>query len=351
MILKKAMKEVGDCNFPLEVNLENISYTHEDVGKKAKISPIAADGLCKHRGKRVLIKGVVMKYDRPVAYVVSINGQEFFPLKKDILIDNNVLEDIATHSSYALKVREILAHWRIPKDYHQDSWDGLESLYFELAKVTDFVAFDIQDVRKYESSKRPDMDSRSWRVYLKGTRDIVCVDLHSNFHGVSWSLQTYVFSTREVKEKSLEWIGHKDHWKRVLLWLRETCLLFGLEKDALKFEKRLKANRFLWQQALEVFRCAKGRLDLKPLPPMSIGFSTLRMSPKAAGVHEPPSDERDYSILTIHPNSARDKKYLKQVVLHEMIHFLLGRYCVHEKHGKIFQRLSEKLGLRSSLRK
>ena len=86
-------------------------------------------------------------------------------------------------------------------------------------------------------------------------------------------------------------------------------------------------------------------------PPGSIcaAVSTVRLKPGYAGLTEPPTDRRPYTVISINPSVAKKQEYLSQVVLHECIHAVVFSKG-GEPHNKEFMQLAEILGLEPQYR-
>ena len=87
------------------------------------------------------------------------------------------------------------------------------------------------------------------------------------------------------------------------------------------------------------------------LPPVSAGFSRIRLAATSVGRLEPPTDEAAYAILSVRPTVARDSAYLDTVVRHELAHLaLLGTTDDIRPHGELFQALGKALGIPAKYR-
>jgi len=348
--------ELGDHKSPLEANLpEDLVRDHEQVGELARIADHTRELPEDLIGKRGRVMAVILKRGQIAGYEVELADTEkrvILP-KRAVYVGRRIVEDVYLNSADAQHVRELLSHTKVQHDYPLKSWDGIENLCFELAKATDYLAVQAGGWFKYPGSTRPDMDGTSWRYMWPSARSAITVNCQSLLHDHVWTLSRTIFSTRDIETAGIRGLGDRDHWTRTLLWTIETAKV--LQTDGYDYtpiieglEHRLQRNRQLRALVRELYpdvSTACGQVMGRPCKPapLSIGFGTTRLTPTAIGVHEPPTDEVPYSIITVNPEAKGE--YLVEVVRHELIHYVLGRSSMPGSHHKVFKQIAELVGL------
>lgn len=356
---KKAQpQELGDKTFLLEgTPSKDIQKEHPLVGKTVAVSDIANESLKPFRGKKAIVTGVLMKGGQIAAIEVQIDGKTLIGPRKSFFTYRSYLEDIYLNGFYGQAVRQALSHWNGQHDYYGPSWDGVEAFHFQLAKVATKAAIEVAGWYKYPSSVRSDMDGKDWRLVVHSGVETVAVNCHSLLHDSVWTLNTTVYSTREIELSQLNFIGDEDHWSRTLQWTIEVAR--GLEQDGHDFssviealEKRLRANQALTRIKDRMLGEVVGSYEdlygpIGTMYPLSVGFSNLRATGPSIGCHDKPSDIQPYSIISIKPHAAKDPKYVRDVLKHELVHYVLQHHDFENEpsHGKHFQELAKELGL------
>lgn len=353
------IKEIGDKSFPLEVNLiEDLNVNHSHVGKIVEVSPHANELLSKYRGDKAKILGVFTKNNQIAGYKVKVKGKTLHGPKKDFYLDKSFSEDIFLNSSKAQEIRNLLSHWDKQHDYYSDSWQGIEFFHFNLAKSVDLIAIESGGWISYPSSKRDSFDGKTWRYVVSSKRDPVVISASSCLHDHVWTLNTTVFSTREIDQSKLTLVGHSDHWTRALLWTMKLAEVLSTDEvdftDVIKrYRKRIQLNLSLRKEVdlqlkkiLPVYCKTTGHNNVR-LNPLSVGFSRTRIPGRAIGCHDKPTDLHPYSILTIKPSALRDPSYLEEVVKHELIHYVCHHHPENNvmPHGKLFKEMAKALKL------
>jgi predicted SprT family Zn-dependent metalloprotease len=355
--MQRRAKDIGDLEFPLEANIpEEVHRDHDDVGKQAEITPYADRSLRPLRGEEVTITGVVVKGSQVAGYEAKYGDRTVYGPKKSFFVQYAMVEDVHLDSDKAKHIRALLSHHNQQRDYYASSWDGIEALHFELAKASQVAAIESAGWYKYPSSSRSDMDGKDWRLIVPGISGAVAVNCHSVLHDSVWTLATTVYSTRDIDMQELRFLGHPDHWDRVLVWT--LAVAQALETDGYDYSEvarvlaaRLRGNqalkdivRRLWQPIERTLQNLF-QTDAR-MAPLSPGFGTIRVEPNHVGRYEHPSDECVYGILTINPSATKDQRYLFEVVKHEMIHHALASLPGKRKpHDEDFQRMAKALGL------
>lgn len=356
---KAEAKEIGDKRFLLEAHPDkDILREHELVGKKVTVSPLAMESLRKFQGKPAEVTGVVLKHGQLAALEVSLNGQKFLSPKKDFFLYRSYLEDIHLNGYYGQAVKDAMSHWSESRDYYGPSWDGIEAFHWQLAKVAEYATIESAGWYKYPSSARQDMDGKDWRLVLTTFNESVAVNCHSLLHDSVWTLSSTIYTTKDIDREMLEApIGSSDHWERTLLWtldLAEKLQTQGYDYTSVinSFKARIKANRRLTlmkeemiPEIVDEYEAIYGPIG--QMLPISVGFSNLRASGPSIGCHDKPSDTQPYSIISIKPKAAKDLNYLRHVLKHELVHYVLHHHNAEGEppHGKRFQQLAKAVGI------
>lgn len=350
--------EIGDWKFPVEVDeKKDLNTDHEHVGKTAVITDHANEFLKPFRGKECQITGVYQKFGNIVAYRAKVNGKTFYAPKKDFYVEQSYLEDIYADSSKAEQIKQVLSHWNTQHDYYGPSWDGIELFHFELAKAVEDVGIESVGWYKYQSSKRPDMDGRDWRLIVPAKNDPVSINCHSLLHDDVWTLSTTIFSTREINTENVEFVGHKDHWQRTLLWTQKVAEVLATDgyeyQDTIKkYRQKRKISNLLTLLTYKI--CPKVERAYERVtgetvserPKISTGISKSQQKPGKVAHQHDTTDIRPYSIISIHPLALKKGiDYVETVIKHELIHYFLGQQSV-EGHNKTFVEIGKELGIK-----
>jgi hypothetical protein len=347
---------VGDGEFPLEINpKQDIDDNHPLIDRPMRVTDYAKGALRDYRGKKGSISGVIKKRGRVVGYKVRIDGNNYFAPKKDVFVSRQMLEDIHIQSPKASEIIESLSHYKETHDYYGSSWDGVEKFYYHLAKSTREAHIESPGWYKYKSSSRMDMDGKNWRILVPDDAGYVAINCHSMLHDKVWTLATTVYSTKEIEAKKVKLIKGSSHWDATLRWTLKTAEV--LEKSGYDYsqakkdiQKRLDAVDGLEKEAqdllgdvVKAFKEVKE--EIPRLPPLSVGFSDIRITPDSIGVHEPPTDMQCCSVITIDPCVMGRAKYITQILRHELIHYLLETQCSDQTHSEDFHRIADKIDL------
>lgn len=336
---------IGDRNLPLEANIDSgANRDHDLVGRTAEVSAIAGGDLLGRSGTNAKILGVIERFGVIVGYEVEINGASYFGSAKDFYINRQYLEDIQPPTATSASLRDGLTHWSSQRDYWAEQIDGLEALCFALASVT--------------PQALPECYPWGWRFLVPSPMpgDRVAVGCYAPLHGNFWSLSVSVYPERLPIEADITFI--EDHWSRVFSWahyIASAMCAYGYPWEKAVASLRLRADatskilRPLVNHYLKACLAAKVELtgEREVIPPnsLSVAFSNVRLKAGTIGLLEPPTDRRPYSVMSVSPSAARDPEYLRQVVLHECIHLVVGSKG-GDPHNDLFQAFSEKLGLK-----
>jgi hypothetical protein len=350
---KKTARDIGDLEFPLEANIpEEVLYTHEHVGKKAEVTAYADRFLQPLREEEVTITGVILKGGQIAGYKVKHKGATHYGPKKSFFVEHALVEDVHLDSAQAKHIRTLLGHNQVSHDYHHSTMDGVEAMYFELAKATQVAAVEVAPEYSYPSSTRESNDGLDWRLLVPGFSGVVAINCHTLVHDNVWTLATTIYSTRDVDISKLRTLGHHDHWTRTLVW---TLATLPKAKENAPIAKELQKRIACGEKLQKLVQKLNPRVEAAlqklfdpsaKLAPLSIGLGKVRIEPNHVGRYEHPSDECPYGILTIHPKTWDEKDYLFQIVKHELIHHALGSLPGRRKpHDKDFKRMAEALNL------
>lgn len=349
--------EAGSDEFLLELDVDkDVDRSHSLVGQTVVVTDTSLETMCKIRGERAVVKGVIQKYGQIAGLEVEVDGKTYWGPKKDFHIEKQFVEDIHLDSSKAVQIKHTLRHWARQRDYLGVSWDGIEYFHYQLAKAAYAVGIEAAGWYEYSTSDRKDMDGKDWRLLIPdGDNSAVAVNCHSLLHDGVWTLSTTIFSTRDIIKSEVGLIGSQDHWERVLLWSMEVAREletngFDYSEAIQDMESRLRDAGRLYEFAEELMpvitSAHQDLFDSEPKwTPMSLGFSRIPLSPGSIGVSIPPTDEADYTIVAVHPKARKKWSYAKEVVRHELIHTALGSTCDAHAHGERFQALATAAGL------
>jgi hypothetical protein len=336
---------IGDRELPLEADIAaDAIRDHELIGKSVEVSPIAGGDLKDKRGNRGKITGVYERFGKVVGYEVKIKGSSFHGSNKDFFVHREYLEDLQPPTATSASLRDGLSHWAEQRDYWHNRTEGLEAFCFSLASVTPRAL--------------PQCFHGGWRFLVPSPMpgDRVVVDCRAPLHGNFWTLGTMVYPERLPIETPPALI--EDHWSRVFTWAHyvATSMIphgYPWEKAARGLEVRARATANVLRPMVEEIlqQCVQAKTEITGeaayIAPGSVSaaFSSVRLKAATVGLVEPATDRRPYQVMSISPTAAKDPDYLKQVVLHECIHIVVGSNG-GDPHNDEFLAISEKMGLR-----
>lgn len=353
-------REIGDWAFPLEVDLEkDLNTEHDHVHKEGKINDYANEVLESQRGKQVEITGVYEKFNQIVGYEARILDTEstVFAPKKDFFIEANYVEDVHADSYKSQQIRTVLQHFQSQHDYYGTSWKGIQLFHYELAKVAEQVGIESAGWYKYDTSTRSDMDGKDWRLVVPNMNSPVAVNCHSILHDDVWTMNTTVYSTDDLDfSKFGRTFGSADHWQRTYDWTIEVADILQTSgydySDVIeKFKRRKVQSAFMTKtghdlipEVAEAYRAVTGN-EINNLPYVSIGLSNIHLPPGKVGHHRGTTDVTDYSIIDVNPEALkRGKDYVKIVIKHELIHYMLSQ-ANNPTHDETFVKIGKELGI------
>jgi len=353
---------VGDRENPLEADL-GADLCREDplIGERAEVSPCGGGDLYGKQGQFGPITGVLKRYGRIVGYEVELDKTRYTGTRKDLYVEQCVLEDVQPATPTSVGVREVLSHWNRQRDYWGPMLDGAENLCFELASVTQEVLLALPGSDLQEGG------GGGWKFYVPEPMNMTTtVDCRVAYHDNVWTLMVAVYPIRtpytELRQGGgVVVLGHEDHWERTYRWteavataLIQTCglpwqdALAGMRKRAFVTREFLRPTVGM---TLPKVIAAHTKLlgPPKNVTPLSVGISRVRLRPGTVALTEPPTDRRPYTVITLSPNAGKDADYFSQVCLHESIHLVVASRG-GEPHNENFQALAKALGLKPEYR-
>ncbi len=332
---------IGDRESPLEANPElDIVRTDPLVDQNCEVSPYAGGTVSSLISKGGKVTGVVRRLGRLVGYEVEIEKKSYVTSIKDLYVNRQILEDVQVMSPMACAIKETLSHWDKQHEYWGPCIDGIEALCFELASLTPIAKIEV--------------NSNGFQFLIPepmGGRTIVdCfVRIHENY----WTMMAAVYSERESVPNPPEAL--LDHWARTLSWTYEITRQMNQDwaEAVRKLEQRAQITAQILRplmmnsltRALAKQQELKGDVPHVPSNGVSIGMSSVRLQPRTVGLTEPPTDRRPYTVMSISPDVViKGKDYLRQVVLHECVHVVVG-IRGGPPHNEDFKRLAQAVGL------
>jgi len=206
------------------------------------------------------------------------------------------------------------------------------------------------------------MDGKDWRLLLANTSPVTCVNCHSLLHDNVWTLSTTITDSNQIDVGELDFISHKDHWIRSMLWSIGAIEVlqtshYRYEKPLENMRRRLELIKDLHHlqselrdkingQYKELFN---GESSMPEYITMGINKWNLKMG-KIGSFSPPHYTGLDWGIITIHPKALSDMEYVMFVIMHELIHSAFGENCEKKTHHRKFQLMAEKLGLPEAYR-
>lgn len=308
------------------------------------------------QGQMVTILHTNMRHGQPESYEVLLadGGKATVPTTS-IYLDKRWIHDTHIHTLHALSVREGMKDWDRTREFYGSAWEGVELFYHRLAAFAPRASFVSPGWHKYPDSTRSDKDAKTWRLVLQSPdmREPTVVHLFSVMHDKVWTLNSAIFSTREVDATKLRYLGDDDdHWQRVYDWVIGTATVlqqdgYDYSQVILEYRRRAAASLLLTDMALRIGQTIASHVkSSKPAPPVSVGYSNVPLPAGAVAAYSAPLPHRPYSTISINPRAQRNRDYVDQIVRHEMIHRALGGTCCGEDpHGEKFQELADLIGL------
>ncbi len=343
-----ASLSLGGRDLPLEADLKaDVAYDHELVGKDVEVSSIAGGTLHPYRDRKAVIQGVITRFGEVVGYQVTVGGKVHHGPAKDFYVDRSIVEGVQPPTATSVALREGLSHWGQQRTYWHTQAAGLESMAFAVASVTPQAV-----AQHYEWG----WDFAVPDLMPGGCTTVRCPAFqHNDF----WTVTTSVFPLRGGLQPKAPLI--EDHWQRTFMWtLAIADGMSNLDTDPWPWKKAvasIKARMLATERVLVPLlnkclnECLEARREISgsapDLPPgsVSVGFSSVRLKPNTIGLTEPPTDRRPYTVISIAPQAARSRHYLRQVVLHECIHIAVDNGSGEKPHNDLFNAIAERVGL------
>jgi hypothetical protein len=172
-------------------------------------------------------------------------------------------------------------------------------------------------------------------------------------HGNYWTMSVMVYP--EVG-KTIDAPFAPNHWARVFSWSNQIIQGAGQEEwttSGAKLSLRAKLSAQILQPMVN--NLLRGAAEVEGhgrfFPPNSVvaAFSTVRLQPSFVGLTEPPTDRRPYTVISISPLAMKSEHYLRQVVLHEVLHVVVAS-TGGPPHNEDFELLAEAMGLEEEYR-
>ena len=143
---------------------------------------------------------------------------------------------------------------------------------------------------------------------------------------------------------------HEDHWVRAFVWTARALKAMGLNDKAKDVMSRLIASQDLIRVAKEILPeiIAAHETLFKSTPKLSklsLGYSDVVILEGKIARHEGPKDGSPTSIITIAPSAQENPDYVRDVVKHELIHYVLGNDMDQQTHDETFLALADAVGL------
>lgn len=260
-----------------------------------------------------------------------------------------------------IRIRQALKHWEKQRTYDGPSWYGIEQFHRALARAVERTTVEAAGWYKYPSSNRPDMDGKDWRLIVPdGIDRAVVINCHSLLHDDVWTLQTTIYPTADVDLDPTRLIGDPNPWVRTLLWTQTVAEAletsdYDYSQTKADLDRRLEltdqaqtiAARLI-TKTLEAFANVTG--SLAETPSLYVGVSPVNLDTLGKiGAHESPNEVTPYSVITVHPKVFDRPGFINHVIQHELIHSVINSNGV-TPHGKLFNRMAERLGLPKEMR-
>lgn len=329
-----------------------ISKNHKLVNKKIQVNEYATGELKKYIGKLCKIISVILRNEKIIGFKIKTNDNiELYAPKKYFYLHYQFVEDISPINKETNQVLDSIHHWNSQHDYYGTSWKGLERLLINMSSVIVKVAVEATKWYKYPSSTRHKMDGKNWRYIFKSKNDYGVINCHSLLHDGVWTLSTTTYSTDEIDESKLIFIYDEDLWIRVCKWIIATAKLlqqsnYDYSNVIMEYSKKLKyakqLNRIIkekQQLVAQTYSNITNKNTKFDEEAISIAISECLLPVGKIGNYLS-SDSYHSSILSIHPNLINNKEQLNTVMIHELIHGILGTDCTKESHSsELFKKM------------
>lgn len=363
--------EVGDEEFPLWIENRHLHYNDPLVGKNAWVNELGNEAFENLHGEKGTIKAVIKKNDQLVGLRIKMrNGEIIDAPIKDYYIENKskLLENVYMYSPTTQSLKKVLKKYSEQKDYYGPSWDGIEAMHWDLAKVTNSAALETPGWYKYESSTQTDdMDGKDWRIVIPVERGddpdeepYSVINAHSLIFDDVWTLNLSFMDTDEIDPSELNMISDPNPWIRSIKWSIELAKIlqssgYSYEPAISDMEMRLSASLEMRKRLEELISSAKnhyreliGKSSFIPSK-FIIRIDGWSLKPSFIGSYYPPENDEypDYGIITIDKEALKDPEYAKIVLKHELVHSLFNESCNKSSHHKDFKKIATAMGIPS----
>jgi hypothetical protein len=243
----------------------------------------------------------------------------------------NILENIHPEVQATAEIIESISPWIQQKDYIGPSWEGIEKFHCQLAGSVDTIAIESAGWYSYDSSTSGGMDGKDWRLIIPSAEKQVVVNCHSLLHDGVWTLTTTTFSTDEVDTDKLEFIKHKDRWKRSMLWTIHLAEKLKLKEEdyatpIADMKRRLgvidKLHQIKRELAFEIKELYRSlfKMDSNIPEEVSMAINDWDLVENSIGGYRYPTEKTKGGMIVISPSAIDDFEYVTEIIKHELIH-------------------------------
>jgi len=232
---------------------------------------------------------------------------------------------------------------------HPTRWQNVIYLCYELAKSTQTIAV---------GGPTWDGPMREWVYVMPDGIGVEMKGLVFNLEPEAWYYEVGMAPWPDAR--SLEFIGHRDHWTRVWYWVLATLAVHAANGKPYAGVERVVKGRLagvtylqgmvdrILPKAIEAYRKVRG-FD-PSLGELSVSFSEIVPPDGKIAVYQrfDCKAKQCEGAISIHPKALRDEggeQYLETVLTHELVHYLLNSTNAADAHGGEFQAVSTLLGI------
>ena len=245
----------------------------------------------------------------------------------------NILENIHPEVQATAEIIESISPWIQQKDYIGPSWEGIEKFHYGLAERVGALAIESAGWYSYDSSTSDSLDGKDWRLIVPLTteRFVVAINCHSLLHDGVWTLTTTTFSTNEVNANKLQFIGHKDHWKRSMLWTIDLAEKLKVKAEDYSvsiadMKRRLgvidtfhQIKREVTFELKELYR-SLFKVDSNIPEEVSMAINDWDLVENSIGGYRYPTKKTKGGMIVVSPSAIDDLEFVTEIIKHELIH-------------------------------
>ena len=268
----------------------------------------------------------------------------------------NILENMHPEVQATAEIIESISPWIQQKDYIGPSWAGIEKFHCQLANRVDALAIESAGWYSYDSSTSDGMDGKDWRLIPLTEERQVVVNCHSLLHDGVWTLTTTTFSTDEINTDKLEFIGHKDRWKRSMLWTIHLAEKLKLKEEDYEtpitdMKRRLgsidKFHQIKIELAFEIKELYRSlfKVDSNIPEEISIAINDWDLVENSIGGYRYPTEKTKGGMIVISPAATDDLEYVTEIIKHELIHAAIIPTDTDGHNDRQFDVLAEAMNL------